>query len=559
MRIPRFKAAIAAAAVTALALAGCAESDRDDPESGTNTDGHLIFGTAGEALTLDPAFASDGESIRVARQIYDTLVMLEPGTTNIVGGLAEEWESNDDGTEWTFHLREGVTFHDGTPFNAEAVCINFERWHNTEGVGQDPSMTYYWQQLSGGFANNDPERADLSDPNYQGCEAVDEFTAVINLARASSKFPALLVLHPFGMHSPAAMEQYDAYFVGGTAIEPEWSEYALSHPTGTGPFMFESWDRANQEINLVRFDDYWGGPATISRLTFKAIPDENARRQALSAGDVHGYDFPSPADWPALEDSGMNLEIRESLNLLYVAITQESHPALEDIRVRQAIAHALNRQAMVDALMPPGAEVAIQFQPPALPGWNPNVPTYDYDPQRARDLLADAGFDEGELELTFYWPTDVTRPYMPDPQSIFELFRADLEEAGIVVEPVSMPWSPTYLAAVQNGEANLHFLGWTGDYPDAYNFIGTWHSRYLPQWGYEYPELFDLMREADSNPNQEERYQQYQELNALIMEFLPGIPISHTPPAIVFAPNVSGVVVSPLVDERFNTAQVSDN
>lgn len=559
MRIPRFKAAIAAAAVTALALAGCAASDRDDPESGTNTDGHLIFGTAGEALTLDPAFASDGESIRVARQIYDTLVMLEPGTTNIVGGLAEEWESNDDGTEWTFHLREGVTFHDGTPFNAEAVCINFERWHNTEGVGQDPSMTYYWQQLSGGFANNDPERADLSDPNYQGCEAVDEFTAVINLARASSKFPALLVLHPFGMHSPAAMEQYDAYFVGGTAIEPEWSEYALSHPTGTGPFMFESWDRANQEINLVRFDDYWGGPATISRLTFKAIPDENARRQALSAGDVHGYDFPSPADWPALEDSGMNLEIRESLNLLYVAITQESHPALEDIRVRQAIAHALNRQAMVDALMPPGAEVAIQFQPPALPGWNPNVPTYDYDPQRARDLLADAGFDEGELELTFYWPTDVTRPYMPDPQSIFELFRADLEEAGIVVEPVSMPWSPTYLAAVQNGEANLHFLGWTGDYPDAYNFIGTWHSRYLPQWGYEYPELFDLMREADSNPNQEERYQQYQELNALIMEFLPGIPISHTPPAIVFAPNVSGVVVSPLVDERFNTAQVSDN
>lgn len=553
MRIPRLRAGIAAAAVAALALSACADSNGGDTPA--DDDAHLIFGTAGEALTLDPTFVSDGESNRVARQIYDTLIQLKPGTTEYEGGLAESWEPDETGTVWTFSLRQGVTFHDGEALNAEAVCYNFDRWHNLEGIAQDPSMSYYWQQLSGGFATNEPDRDDLGEPNYVSCEATDESTAVITLREASSKFPGLLVLSPFSIHSPAALEQYNASDVGGTSDAPTWPEYD-ENPTGTGPFMFDSWDRANGEINLVRNEDYWGDTPTIARLTFKAIPDETARRQALAAGEIHGYDFPNPADWATLEADGMNLQVRESINLLYLAITQESHEALEDVRVRQAIAHALNREAMVTAIMPEGAEVATQFQPPSLAGWNPDVPQYPYDPDRARDLLSEAGYEEGELELTFYWPTEVTRPYMPDPQSIAQLFIADLEAAGITIEEVSEPWSPEYLADVQNGEANLHLLGWTADYPDGYNFIGTWHSRYLPQWGYQNEDLFAAMAEADANPNVEERYAQYEQLNAMIMEFLPGVPISHTTPAIVFGPNVTGVEPSPMTQERFHTAQI---
>jgi peptide/nickel transport system substrate-binding protein len=559
MRIPRFKAVIAAAAAAALVLAGCAESERGDDDAGVDTDATLIFGAAGEALMLDPTFASDGETNRVARQIYDTLLAVEPGTTDIVPGLATSWEPDESGLVWTFELRDDVTFHDGTPFNAEAVCVNFDRWHNLEGLAQEPSMSYYWQQMSGGFANNEPDRADLGEPAYDSCEATGEFTAVVTMTRVTSRFPSLLVLSPFGMHSPAALEEHDASNVTGSAGEPDWPAYALEHPTGTGPFMFQSWDRANQEITLVRNDNYWGEPASIGQLIFKAIPDETARRQALFAGEIHGYDLPSPADWDALESEGMNLGTRDTpVNLLYVAITQNSHEALEDIRVRQAIAHALNRQGLVDALMPEGAEVATQFQPPNLPGWNADVPTYEYDPDRAVDLLAEAGYGEGELELDFYWPTDVTRPYMPSPRSMIELFQQDLEDVGVVVNAVSLPWSPEYLADVQAGEADLHFLGWTGDYPDAYNFIGTWFARDLPQWGYSYPELWDRMAEADQTADAEERYGIYEELNAMIMEFLPGVPISHMPNGIVFAPNVEGVDVSPLNQEQFRTAQVQE-
>lgn len=559
MRIPRLKAAIAAGAAATLVLTACAESERGDDEAGIDTDATLIFGAAGEALTLDPTFASDGETIRVARQVYDTLLQVTPGTTDIEPGLATNWEADESGTVWTFELREGVQFHDGTDFNAEAVCHNFDRWHNLEGVAQEQSMSYYWQQMSGGFAENDPDRGDLGEPAYESCEVTDEHTAVVSLSRVTSRFPSLLVLPPFAMHSPTALEEHDASNVTGTAGEPDWPPYSLEHPTGTGPFMFQSWDRANQEITLVRNDDYWGEPATIGTLIFKAIPDETARRQALVNGEIQGYDLPSPADWDALEAEEMNLLVRDDpVNLLYVAITQESHEALEDIRVRQAIAHALNRQGLVDALMPEGAEVATQFQPPNLEGWNPDVPTYDYDPERAQELLSEAGYEEGELELDFYWPTEVTRPYMPSPRSMIELFQQDLEDVGIVINPVSLPWTPEYLADVQGGEADLHFLGWTGDYPEAYNFIGTWFSRYLPQWGYEYEELWERMSEADQTVDDDQRFAHYQELNAMIMEFLPGIPVSHMPNGIVFAPHVDGVVVSPLADERFYSAQVRD-
>jgi peptide/nickel transport system substrate-binding protein len=419
-------------------------------------------------------------------------------------------------------------------------------------------MSYYWQQLSGGFAENTPDRDDLGEANYISCDAADPQTAVITLRTSSAKFPNLMVRQQFGIHSPEALQQFDADNLGGTPAAPEFPEYAEEHPTGTGPFMFESWDRANGEVTLVRNDNYWGETATIARLIFRAIPDENARRQALLSGDIHGYDQPNAADWATLESQGMRLEVRDAMNLLYLAFTQDQNPALADVQVRQAIAHALNRQAMVDAVMPEGAEVATQFSPPLLPGWNPDVPTYEYDPDRARDLLSQAGFEEGELELDFWWPTDVTRPYMPDPQSIFELFRTDLEAAGIVVNENSVPWTPEYLSEVQNGAAGAHFLGWTADFPDTINFLGTWFSRPLPQWGFDNQSLFDGLGEADAEPDSETRYAMYEQLNAAIMEYLPGVPISHTPVAIVFAPNVTGVEASPLLDEVFATAQVGE-
>ncbi|SCL14980.1 ABC transporter substrate-binding protein [Micromonospora inyonensis] len=551
MRAPRSKAALAAVAAAALAVAGCAESDRGDDSGGSKKD-TLVFGVAGDPKVLEPSFASDGESLRMARQVFETLVRPEEGGTKVTPGLAESWTPDAAGTTWTFKLRSGVKFHDGTDFNAEAVCVNFNRWYNSKGLMQSPDVTPYWQDVMGGFAKNeDPE---LPPSLFKSCTAKDATTVDLAFTRVSSKIPAALMLPSFSMHSPKALEQYDASNVGGTAEDIKYPSYAMEHPTGTGPFKFKSWDVANKTLTLERNEDYAGNKAKLKTLIFKTISDENARKQALRSGDIQGYDLVGPADVEPLKGEGFNVLTRPAFNILYLAINQKGNPKLADVKVRQAIAHALNRQALVDSKLPPGAKVAENFLPDTVEGWNGNVTKYDYNPEKAKALLAEAGATN--LTLRFHYPTEVTRPYMPNPKDIFELLSADLQAVGITVQPIPLKWSPDYLNATTSGSAHdIHFLGWTGDYGDAYNFIGTFFDRPKDDWGFTNKALFDKFQKADTTVDMGARVELYKELNADIMTFLPGVPISHSPPAIVFGKDVTGVKASPLTDERYSTAE----
>jgi len=552
MRGRRLGAALATTLVASLALVACAESERGNE----GTPDTLIFGAAEDPKVLDPSLASDGETFRVTRQIYETLVQPELGGAEIVPGLAESWEPDETGTVWTFHLKRGVKFHDGTDFDAEAVCFNFDRWYNFRGLMQNPDISYYWQAVFGGFAQNEEEYADaLGESLYKSCEAADPYTAVITTTRVTSAFPAALALAAFSIASPTALQQYDADGISGTVDNPTFPEYAMKHAVGTGPYKFVSWDTVTNTVTLERFEDYHGEKAKIKNLVFRAIGDLNARKLALRNGEIHGYDFVAPEDVAILRGEGFNVLTRPAFNILYLAINQSGNPALADIRVRQAIAHAINREAIVSSVYPEGSEVAKNFMPPSLPGYNANVTTYEYDVDKAKDLLAQAGYASG-LTLKFYYPTNVSRPYMPDPAAIFELISADLQAAGITIEPAPLEWNPPYLNAVQNpGDHDLHLLGWTGDYADAYNFIGTFFARPTGEWGFDYPELFAAFVEADSEPDYDTRNGLYEDINAMIADFVPGVPIAHSPPSLVLASNVTGLAPSPLTDERFHTVE----
>ncbi|GAB3950817.1 hypothetical protein GCM10027614_51840 [Micromonospora vulcania] len=322
MRAPRPKVAIAAVAVAALAVAGCAESNRDDSSSGSKKD-TLVFGVAGDPKVLDPSFASDGESLRVARQVFETLVRPEEGGTKVTPGLAESWTPDAAGTTWTFKLRSGVKFHDGTEFNAAAVCANFDRWYNAKGLMQSPDVTAYWQDVMGGFAKN--EDADLPPSLFKSCTAKDATTVDLAFTRVSSKIPAALMLPSFSIHSPKALQEFDASNVGGTAEDIKYPSYATEHPTGTGPFKFKSWDVANKTLTLERNEDYSGTKAKLKTLIFKTISDENARKQALRSGDIQGYDLVGPADVTPLKNEGFNVLTRPAFNVLYLAINQKGN------------------------------------------------------------------------------------------------------------------------------------------------------------------------------------------------------------------------------------------
>ncbi|MFI7021119.1 ABC transporter substrate-binding protein [Micromonospora sp. NPDC049900] len=550
MRASRPKVAIAAVAAAALAVAGCAESDRDGSSGSSNET--LVFGVAGDPKVLDPSFASDGESLRVARQVFETLVSPEEGGTKVSPGLAESWEPDAAGTTWTFKLRSGVKFHDGTDFNAEAVCTNFDRWYNAKGLMQSPDVTAYWQDIMGGFATNEDDT--LPESLFKSCTATDATTVSLAFTRVSSKIPAALMLPSFSIHSPKALQEYDASNVTGSADDIKYPTYATEHPTGTGPFKFKSWDVPNKTLTLERNEDYWGEKAKLKSLIFRTISDENARKQALRSGDIQGYDLVGPADVEPLKGEGFNVLTRPPFNILYLAINQKGNPKLADLKVRQALAHAVNRQALVDSKLPPGAQVAVNFFPETVEGWNGDVTKYEYDVEKAKSLLAEAG--ASDLTLRFHYPTEVTRPYMPNPKDLFELVSADLQAAGIKIEPIPLKWSPDYLNATTSGSAHdLHFLGWTGDYGDGYNFIGTFFDRQKDEWGFNNPALFEKFKQADTTADQAAKVALYKELNADIMNFLPGVPISHAPPAIVFGKDVTGVKASPLTAEDFSTAE----
>jgi peptide/nickel transport system substrate-binding protein len=542
-------ALLASAAALTLVATACAESDREG--GGTDASEPFVFASAGDIKTLDPFLTSDGETFRYSRQVFETLLEHESGGTEIVGGLAEDWEQSEDGTVWTFHLRDGVLFHDGDEFNAEAVCANFDRWYNLTGGFQSSNNSYYWQSIFGGFAENESE--DLAESRYVSCEATDELTAVITIDEYSSIFPGGFSLASFGIMSPSTLEAIaDAEITGeeGNFTLPEYTQTAGT-VAGTGPFTVQEWDHDQAEVTLQRFDDYWGEAAGFETMILRAIPDETARRQALEAGDIHGYDLVAPADVAPLSEADFQVPTRGVFNVLYMAYQQEASEALADLEVRQALAHAVDRQRIVDTILPEGGEVATQFHPDTLDGWSPDVQTYEYDPELAEEMLADAG--QEDLTLEFCYPTDVTRPYMPAPRDIFDVIAADLEAVGVTVEPVTYEWTE-YIPRTNSGECPLYLLGWTGDYNDAYNFVGTWFSQYNSEFGFRDEDLFEAMEEASTNPNQEERVAAYQDLNNQIMDILPGLPISSSPPSIAFSANVNPPNVSPLTQEQFAEA-----
>ncbi|ROR65069.1 ABC transporter substrate-binding protein [Agrococcus jenensis] len=550
----RLLGGLAAGAAFALLLTGC-QSQRDDgdpaasePGAASDVDSTFVFGSSSDPSGLDPAFASDGETFRISRQIFEGLVGVEPGTADPAPLLAESWESTEDGLSYTFALKSGVTFHDGTPFDAEAVCANFDRWYNWTGLTATESLSYYYGSLYGGFAGDE-------NALYESCSADDESTATINLTRPFSGFIASLSLPAFSMQSPTALEEYGADEVGGSEEAPEYSEYGEAHPTGTGPFVFESWSPGN-EVVLAANPEYWGEQGQVQEIVFRVIDESTARRQALEAGDIDGYDLVAPADTAALEDAGFNVMQRDPFTVLYLGFNQ-TVPELQDVRVRQAIAHAIDRESLVTQVLPEGTEVASQFIPPVVNGYNEGVTDYAYDPEAARELLAEAGFADG-LELTFNYPVNISRPYMPNPEQIFTALSSQLAEVGITVNPVADEWTD-YLDRMRGtSDHGIHLLGWTGDYNDTDNFVGVFFNGYSNEWGFENPELFSALTEARQIPTPEEAASTYEEINEQIAQFVPGVPLAHPAPSLAFDPRVTSYPASPVNDEVFNMIELSE-
>lgn len=544
----RVLAGIAAVVLGGLTLSACASQRGGDDETTapSDVDGTFVFAASSDPASLDPAFAQDGETFRVSRQIFEGLVGTVPGTADPAPLLAEEWTSSDDALSHTFTLKEGVTFHDGTPFNAEAVCANFERWYNWEGLAASEALGYYYYKLFRGYASS-PEAA-----VYKSCTPDGDYSVTIDLNQPFAGFIPALSLPAFAMQSPTAMAEFNADEVGGTAEAPVLSEYATGNPSGTGPYKFEDW-APGEQLTLTANEEYWGDTGQIDEIIFRVIGDPTARRQALESGAIDGYDLVGPADTAVLEEDGFTMVSRPPFTILYLAFNQAIEE-LQDPKVRQALSHAIDKDALISQVLPEGTQKATQFMPDSVNGWNPDVTTYEYDPEMAKTLLAEAGYDESNpLTLTFNYPVDVSRPYMPDPEQIFTVLSAQLNEVGVVTNPETDAWNPDYLEQITaTADHGIHLLGWTGDYNDTDNFVGVFFGQQSSEWGFNDPELFAALAEARGIADLDEQTAKYMEINEMVAQLIPGVPLAHPAPTLAFSPRVDSYPASPVNDEVFS-------
>jgi peptide/nickel transport system substrate-binding protein len=479
--------------------------------------GTFVFGRGGDSVGLDPAYETDGNSFMVCDNVFEALVAYADESTALEPGLAKSWKISSDGKTYTFYLQQGVKFHDGTPFNANAVVFSIGR------MMKERNVTFLGKGWEIPAQERPPEYwvSMEMDDTVGSIEAVDDYTVVFKLKRVEAPFLANMGMDFADIISPTAFLKNPKEF--------------LRNPVGTGPYKFVQWIK-DDRIVLEKFKGYWdtsGGPY-LDKVIFRSIPENSVRFLELKTGNIHICQFPNPADIDmASKDKNLILPTQPGMNIGYLSFNHTKEPWKSNLNLRKAIAHAINRKAIVDNIYQGMGQVAKNPIPPTMWGYNHSVPGFEYNVDLAKEYLAKAGYPEGKGlgEITL-WSMPVPRPYNPEGQKIGVAMAADLAKVGITAKIVSYDWG-TYLKRQreQPADMDLFQLGWTGDNGDPDNFLavlfdGLASSSVRTQWHNE--TYHNLMLQGKQTVDQAKRTKIYEEAQQLIYDECPVISIAHS-------------------------------
>jgi len=506
---------LAATAATLTVLApGCTWGPR--PQETARAD-RLVVARAADAVSLDPAQATDIESLEVAEQVYGRLVRFTAGRLDPEPDLATSWSVSTDGTLWTFDLRPGVRFHDGTPFDAEAVVFSFERQLIPSHPAHQPD--FLWTR---------------SYRNIKAVRAQGPLRVQFEIDRPYAPFLANLAMGPAAIVSPTAVRR--------------WGKEFGRHPVGTGPYRFVEWAPGDR-LTLERNPDYWDQEAHTRYLVFLTMPDARQRLQALESGaaDVMQQIPPEAVPLVRLDPELKLLTVSASL-VSYLAINTQRHP-LDDPRVRRAMAYALPHESLVRYIYQGLATSAVGPLPPNVWGARSDVVTYPYDPIRARRLIGEAKPTPSRPLLLFASP--VPQAWMPAPEEAAESIKASFEDVGL---PVEIVWQDPehHQRSLWAGEHDLALHGWFSDNGDPDNFLytlldsdNTTGARPSNLAFYSSGWFHDLILQAQRLTDRTERERLYSQAQAIVAADVPWVPLAH--PKVVFATRsrVEGLVVQP--------------
>ena len=541
-------------AVAALVATACSSS------SGTAAaGGSMVYALNGDMVLADPALVSDGNSLFVEAQVVQGLLGLQPGTiSTVIPVLASALPTvSSDGLTYTFKLRTGIKFHDGTDFNADAVVYNYNRWQAfPKGDLQDDA--YYYGAVFGGFG---------TASNVASVTAPDEQTAVITLKTPQSNFELASTLAVFGIESPTALKAGNA---DTTPISS--NKYAQGQlpqgqdMVGTGPFIFKEWVTTDH-ITLVKNPNYWdaANAALLAQVTFKPVGDETATLQDLQSGTVDAAFSLSPLDVKTAQGAGLTIIDRgASCNQLNLDMNQSvggTATIYANKNVRTAISEAVNKQSYVTAFYSGLGNVPTGFMPPATIGFKAEtLPAYSVT-QAKTDLTA-SGVTGSALNIDLYYPSNVVRPYMPDPKGIATAIANDLSAVGFNVTLKTEDWHGGYVSDATAGKLPLYLFGWTCDWAGADNFLYTAWFGYQggqpnPQFGWKNDAANAAMLKALQEPTADAANADWGQVQDLLAQDLPVVPIVNSQPPGAYTAKVHGYVGASNGIEYLNTVWLS--
>jgi len=404
----------------------------------------------------------------------------------------------------------------------------------TEAPAPEPTPTYA-PVTSGDCANG---------TTVKDVVAVDQFTVKFSLCGPDPAFLSKIAFSPFGIYPK---EWLEANTAPGSR---------LAAPVGTGPYMVSDWKRG-ESLTFTKFPDFWGEPALTDTVVFRWTTESAARLLELQSGTVDGIDNVAPDDFDVVKaDKSLQLMLRPALNVFYIGMSN-AYPPFDKKEVRQAVAMGIDRQRIVDTFYPAGSEVASHFTPCAIVNGCTGDEWYAFDPAKAKEMLAAAGFPDGFTTKLHY--RDVVRGYLPEVARVAEEIQAQLKanlniDAEIVVEE-----SGTYLGKANAGELDgFHLLGWGADYPHVTNFLDFHFSGNKKQFGAPYPEIYEPLAQAAQIVDPAVAEPLYVQANNAVKEFVPMVPVAHGGSATAYRADVVNPQASPLTNETFSVTKPGD-
>ncbi|SHH88573.1 ABC transporter substrate-binding protein [Desulfosporosinus lacus] len=494
-----------------LILSGCgpnaALTNGDKTSGATPVDGGTFrFGMISSPSALEPAFLEEINGIQIGKELYDGLVKYDPSSLEVMPAIAEKWDYSADKKVIKFHIRHDVKFHDGTSLKAQDVL---EVWNRLAAKDTLSPVAFPLEPIVGFAEVNSGEAKTIS-----GLKKIDDYTIEVTLREKNAAF-----LTSLGHPAVSIYKIESALKAGKDFGTPVATPETL---IGTGAFKFVKWN-SDQDVTIEKFDDYYGTKAHVDRVVYKIFNDESTALNEFRAGNLDYVDMLPPGQRNSISKEFPDQTINQTtLTTQFIGFNLTKAPFKDNVNLRKAIAYALDPQSIIDTVLEGNSTLSNGPLPSTMPGYDKDLKAPKFDPAKAKEYLALAGYPHGKGLA----PIQYAYNFNQENQKIAEAFQGQLKEVGIQIELRNMEWG-SYVKAMQSGENQMFRVNWVADYPDPANFLNILYSK--SQWGmnnvifYSNPVVESLLAQGIEETDTTKRMDIYKKIQELVVEDQPAV------------------------------------